>query len=53
MAYQSVDSRKDEFRKYLDKTGVVTALTTGMLNYYYYYCYCMTFVVVGSTGKSV
>jgi hypothetical protein len=29
MAYQNVDSKKDEFRKYLDKAGVVSALTTG------------------------
>ena len=29
MAYQTPDSKKEEFRKYLEKSGVIDALTKG------------------------
>ena len=29
MSYQTPDSKKEEFRKYLEKSGVIDALTKG------------------------
>ena len=39
-SYQTPDSRKEEFRKYLEKSGVIDALTKGALSVRVRACVC-------------